>query len=352
MAERTGGEDRYGTAALVAAQVVAALRAGGSAPGGVLLASGEDAPGGIDALSASFLAGHLSAPLLLTARGGLPAPTAAALRDLLPGLPRDASGTPVVHVMGGPAVVPADVVRAVEALGARTVRVAGDDRYGTAAAAAAIGAPSARTYALVGASGGTSAQRTAIIASGTNPADALSAGPLACAARVPLLLTARDSLPDATRTALRSMAVRQVVTLGGPAAIGTAVLDALDAMGLAVLPVRGADRFDTSAVLLALACAPQLDSGAEDGEVGGFGIPFDSATTGYLANGARFPDALACGPLAGLARRPLFVTGPDALADATRSVLPGTGVRSLVGVGRSGALPDAVLDAAVGALAR
>ena len=78
MADRTGGEDRYATAALVAAQVVAVLRAQGTPPGGVLLASGEDASGGIDALSASFLAGHLSAPLLLTARGSLPAPTAAA----------------------------------------------------------------------------------------------------------------------------------------------------------------------------------------------------------------------------------------------------------------------------------
>ncbi|MBC3762887.1 cell wall-binding repeat-containing protein [Quadrisphaera oryzae] len=348
MADRTGGEDRYATAALVAAQVVAVLRAAGTPPGGVLLASGEDASGGIDALSASFLAGHLSAPLLLTARGSLPAPTAAALRDLLPALP----GGPVVHVMGGPAVVAPDVERAVTALGARVVRVAGDDRYGTAAAAAALGAPSARAHALVGGPSGASPQRTAILASGTSPADALAAGPLACAARVPLLLTARDALPEATRTALSSLQVRQVVTLGGPAAIGTAVLDALDALGLAVLPVRGSDRFDTAAVLLALACAPPLDSTAEDGDVGGFGTGFDTAASGYLANGTRFPDALACGPLAGLSGRPLFLTGPDALSDATRALLPGTAARSLVGVGRSGALPDAVLDAAVAVLPR
>ncbi|MGQ7295006.1 cell wall-binding repeat-containing protein [Quadrisphaera sp. KR29] len=347
---RTGGDDRYGTAALLAAEVVSVLREDGRAPGGVLLASGEDASGGIDALAASFLAGHLQAPLLLTARSALPAPTAAALRDLLPSLPSGGGG-PVVHVMGGTAVVTPDVQRAVEALGARVVRVAGDDRYATAAAAARLGAASARTWALVGGTGG-GAQRTALLASGTNPADALSAGPLACAAGVPLLLTRREALPDPTRAALRELGVRQVVTLGGSAAISTAVLDALDAMGLVVLPVRGADRFDTSALLLALACAPPLDGSAAEGAVGGFGIGFEAATTGHLANGVRFPDALACGPLAGLARRPLLVTGPDALAEATRSVLPGTGVRTLVGVGRSGALPDAVLDAAVAALGR
>ncbi|PWJ53032.1 Putative cell wall binding repeat 2 [Quadrisphaera granulorum] len=350
MADRIGGDDRYATAALIATEVVSVLRAAGQTPGGVLLASGEDASGGIDALAASFLAGHLRAPLLLTARGALPAPTATALRDLLPRI-APTQGPPAVHVMGGTAVVTADVERAVAALGARVVRVAGDDRYATAAAAARLGASTAQTYALLGGGSG-GAKRTAILASGTNPADALSAGPLACAAGVPLLLTQRDALPDATRSALAELQVRQVVTLGGPAAIATSVLDALVGLGLSVLPVRGDDRFDTAAVLLALACAPQLDGTAKDDDVGGFGIPFDGATTGYLANGVRFPDALACGPLAGLARRPLFVTSPTALAEATRSVLPGTGVRSLIGVGRSGALPDAVLDAAVAVLPR
>ncbi len=344
---RIGGDDRFATAALLATEVVTALRAAGKAPGGVLLASGEDSSGGIDALAASFLAGHLSAPLLLTSRGSLPAATETALRGLLPQLP-----APVVHVMGGTAVVTPAVQAAVEALGARVVRVAGDDRYATAAAAARLGAASIRSYSLVADASGARARRTAVVASGTNPADALSAGPLACAAGVPLLLTPREALPAATRDALRDLSIGQVVTLGGPSAISTAVLDALDALGLPVLPVRGTDRFDTSAVLLSLAAAPELGSSARDGDVGGFGLPLDQAGTGYLANGVRFPDALACGPLAGLSRRPLLVTGPDALADATRSVLPGTAVRALVGVGRSGALPDAVLTAAQAATAR
>lgn len=339
--DRVGGEDRYATAALVAREVVSALAAAGTQPGGVLLASGEDAPGGIDALAASSLAGHLSAPLVLTQRSSLPPATAAVLRDLLPKLPSSGGG-PVVHVMGGTAVITADVERALAALGARVVRVAGDDRYATAAAAAKLAAPSAKSYALL--PGG--AQRTAVIASGTNPADALSAGPLVCAAKVPLLLTARDALPAATAAALAELGVKQVVTLGGSAAISTRVLDALAASGLAVLPVRGSDRFDTAAVLLSLACAPELGSSAKDGDVGGFGLPFDAATSGYLANGVRFPDALAAGPLAGLQRRPLFVTSPDALSPATASLLPGTAARSLVAVGGPSAVPQALLVAA------
>jgi putative cell wall-binding protein len=337
--DRVGGEDRYATAALIARELASGLTASGGAPGGVLLASGEDASGGIDALAASSLAGHLSAPVVLTQRASLPAVTQAVLRDLLGLLP---SSGRVVHVMGGTAVVTPDVQRAVEALGARVVRVAGDDRYATAAAAAKLAAPSAKSYALL--PGG--AQRTAVVASGTNPADALSAGPLAFAAKVPLLLTARDALPAVTASTLAELGVKQVVTLGGSAAISSRVLDALAAAGMAVLPVRGSDRFDTAAVLLSLACAPELGSSAKDGDVGGFGLPFDTAGSGYLANGVRFPDALAAGPLAGLQRRPLFVTAPEALSPATASLLPGTAARSLVAVGGPNAVPQAVLAAA------
>ncbi|SDQ10064.1 cell wall-binding repeat-containing protein [Quadrisphaera sp. DSM 44207] len=357
MSGRIGGGDRYATAALVAEAFAADLPAG--AVPGVVVASGEDAAGGIDALSATFLAGHVGAPVLLTARDRLPAPTRDAAAALLGGSGGGSGGGSsagagagagagrTVHVMGGPAVVADAVLDHLRELlpGAQVVRVQGGDRYATAAAAARLGAASIAPRALLA---GSPAARTALVASGTNPADGLSAGPLAYAGRVPLLLTARDALPDATRSALRDLGIAQVVVLGGSAVVSSRVLDALAADGLEVVVAAGATRYDTAAVLLALASAPQAGAGAATGPggVAGFGLGFADAAQGYLVNGVRFPDALASGPLAGSRQRPLYLTAPSGLSGETAGALAATATSSVTAIGLAGAVPDAVLEAA------
>ena len=333
--DRIGGQDRYGTAAAVSAEFA---RVAPMARGAVL-ATGEDVGQGVDALAGSFLAAHLGVPVLLTRRGELPGPTRAAL-DALLGSP--ATGA-TVHVMGGPAVVAEEVLDAVRATGASVVRVSGEDRYGTAAAAARIGASSIASAALLA---GVPAVRTALLAGGAATADGLSAGPLAFAGRVPLLLTARDELPGPTRDALRDLGIGQVVVLGGPSAVSSRVLDALVASGVRVVSVAGATRYDTAAVLTALASAPQLTGAAGEPDVGGFGLPFADASQGYLANGVRFPDALTAGPLAGRQLRPLFLTAPTALSPETAHVVAASAVGALTAVGLGAAVPDDVLAAA------
>jgi putative cell wall-binding protein len=347
-AGRLGGADRYETAALVAAAVEqAAGRAPGTTPA-VVVASGEDAAGGVDALAASFVAAHVGGPVLLTRRDAVPAATTAALAALLG---TEQSGAQVV-VMGGTGVVSEGVARALAAAGATVTRVAGDDRYATAAAAARAGAASIGSYALLAGNG---PARTAVLAGGLNPADGLSSGPLLHAAKVPLLLTQRDALPATTLGALRDLGITQVVAVGGSAAIGSGVFYALQAAGVRAVTVAGATRYDTAAVLMALASAPQLGGGgygtSASPDVGGFGLPFADATSGYLANGLRFPDALTCGPLAGTAGRPLFLTSPDGLSPETAGLLAAASASSLTGVGLGGALPDAVLAQAAAAAA-
>ncbi len=330
-ASRIGGTSRYDTAALLADEFVAVSP---SRPSSVIVASGEDAKQGIDALSASFLAGVLGAPVLLTAAGELPAPTADALARLRP----DA-----VHVMGGASVVSDTVLAAIAASGARVGRINGADRYDTAARAARLGASAIGSYALVAGEG---SRPTALLASGTNPADGLSAGPLAYAGRVPLLLTARDELPAPTSAALRDLGITQVVALGGRAAISARVLDGLEAAGVVTLTVPGASRFDTAAILLALASCPQAEQGQAPGSLGGFGLPFADAGSAYLANGERFPDALAAGAVAGAALRPLFLTSASTLPGETSGVIAATSARAMTAVGLAGAVGDAVLAAA------
>jgi hypothetical protein len=99
------------------------------------------------------------------------------------------------------------------------------DRYGTAARAAVEAFPGGATVA--------------VLASGEGFADALAAAPLAAFYDAPVLLTGRSSLPEVTRAALVELGVADVLVMGGPAAVGLEVTNALHG-GYQVSRVAGA----------------------------------------------------------------------------------------------------------------
>ena len=141
-----------------------------------------------DALAGVQLADAVDGPMLLTEPDRLVPALADELRRLAPS---------EVLVLGGPNAVSPDVV---DAIGARlpdaTVRrISGPDRYATAAA---IATTAIQRWEQ---SGATIADEV-LLASGLAFPDALAAGPYVAASHAPMLLTAPDHLPDATRDAL------------------------------------------------------------------------------------------------------------------------------------------------------
>jgi putative cell wall-binding protein len=193
-------------------------------------------------------------------------------------------------------------------LSAHVQRTSGRDRYDTAAQLAA------HDFAT--------GARNAVVASGHAFADALAAAPLAASLDAPVLLTAPDRLSDATAATLRRLGVRDVVLLGGAAAIAPAVEEELRALGLTTRRVSGRDRYETAAaVATAVAEAPE--------EV-------------VLVSGERFADALAAGAFAASRRVPLLLTPRDQLHAATRASL--AGVARVLLVGGPSAVSQAVED--------
>ena len=85
--------------------------------------------------------------------------------------------------------------------------LAGETQYETAAAEALAAYPSGCS--------------TAVVASGESYVDALSATGLAGALDCPILLTGRDSLPDAAADALSRLGVTRVVVVGGKAVVAS-----------------------------------------------------------------------------------------------------------------------------------
>jgi putative cell wall-binding protein/Tol biopolymer transport system component len=294
--ERISGADRYHTAVEVS-------RAAFAQPDAVLrvhLATGVAFP---DALAAGAAAAAVNGPVLLTPPDALPEVTRAELRRLQP---------QEVVIVGGAAAVSAEVEAEIatdEQIGASVRRVAGADRFETAAALA-------RSAFHEGAT-------TAYIATGASFADALAGVPAAGQDEAPLLLVTELGVPEVTAEALRELQVQRAVVLGGEAAVPQAVVDELRAIVADVTRIAGTDRFATSAAVSA-ASRPAAD-------------------TVYVATGQDYPDALAGGPAAATAAAPLLLVHDGGVPAGVRAELDRLDPARIVVLGGPARIPESVM---------
>ncbi|NLG23270.1 MAG: S8 family serine peptidase, partial [Actinomycetales bacterium] len=205
--ERIAGEDRYETAAQIAAQY----------PDGadtVYIVTGEEFA---DALTGAAPASEGRVPgTTLLDEDGSPAPVLLVKADRIPNATRAALDTVQPErlvVLGGEDAVSADVATELGAWG-QVDRIAGEDRYETAALLSELYPAGVDTVYV--ASGG----------SGNFP-DALAGAALAGHQGVPVLLTKSDHVPAVLAEALERLGAGEVVVLGGPDAVSEDVYAAL-----------------------------------------------------------------------------------------------------------------------------
>ncbi len=286
---RLQGADRYATAV-----AIARADAGSQQAPAAVLARGD---AHADALAGVPLAFHLGGPLLLSTPDHLTGVTADALRDLVqPG------GT--IHLLGGAAALDRAVADAVRDLGFRVSRHAGATRYDTAAAVAAqLPAPT-----------------SAVVASGLSFPDALAAAPAAAQHGQPILLTAPDRLPDATRRALQGL--DQVTVVGGTAVVSPEVVREVDTAAGTVRTLAGTDRYTTAVRILRA-------------------YELDTSTVG-VASGETFPDALVGALDAARRGTGLLLTPGHTLAQPTRAALQDLAPSAIRVYGGSAAVADGV----------
>jgi putative cell wall-binding protein len=180
--ERLAGDSRYETAARVSQRAFPSLEPL------VYVATGADYP---DALAGAAAAGRAGAPVLLVAPDRLPAATADELTRLQP---------QEVVVLGGPGAVSTRVEQQLAAYAPTVRRIAGEDRYATAAAIARAtpGRPDA-----------------VLLATGRGFADALAGGPAAAAANAPVLLVPGTCIPGPVHVEMKRHDYPPVTLLGG-----------------------------------------------------------------------------------------------------------------------------------------
>jgi putative cell wall-binding protein len=169
------------------------------------------------------------------------------------------------------------------------------------------------------------AATSAVIASGANFPDALSATALAKAKSTGVLLTDPNSLSGATQQALITDGpVTTVYIVGGPAAVSANVYNQIAALknsagnAINVIRVYGADRYATNA-------AVDLQAGVNLTTIGG--------NTAIVATGENFADALAVGPAIYQTGWPLILTPSADLNSTAKSTIAALGISNAVIVG-------------------
>ncbi len=296
---RLAGADRYATAAAISKA---------SFPSGApvaYLSTGSNFP---DALAGSVAAARAGGPLLLVTATGLPPATAAELARLKP--------TRIV-VLGAPAVVGDGVAAAARkyATSGSLTRLAGADRYATAAAISKASFPSGAPVAY--------------LSTGSNFPDALAGSVAAARAGGPLLLVTATGLPPATAAELARLKPTRIVVLGAPAVVGDGVAAAARkyATSGSLTRLAGADRYATAAAI----SKASFPSGAP---------------VAYLSTGSNFPDALAGSVAAARAGGPLLLVTATGLPPATAAELARLKPTRIVVLGAPAVVGDGVAAAA------
>lgn len=170
-------------------------------------------------------------------------------------------------------------------------RLGGADRYATSVAIAKEAFPAGSEWAIV--------------ATGNNFPDALSASAMAGVLQCPIILTTTDTLQADAKSALASLKVKKVAIVGGEAAVSAAVADEIKAMGIETVRTAGADRIETSVkVLESVADTKTIDSVA-------------------IATGTNYPDALSVGPWSFRHGTPILLVGDDGQLTADEIALIG-----------------------------
>ncbi len=257
---RLSGESRIDTMSAIS-------NAGFESSDTVIVASAGNFP---DALSATALAGYYQCPILLTNTDSLDLQTATEITRL------KASN---VIVVGGEAGVSQTAMSQIEGVsGVNSVeRISGDNRFETSELIYEQGNK-------VGA-WDKSETKTAIIASGTGFADALSMSPYAYANGAPIFLAdASGSLTVETSKLIRDGKFDQAIVAGGEGVVSATTESYLKTMigEDKVTRLSGGTRYDTSAKIVSW-CIEQ-------------GMSYEGLA---IASGENFPDALSGGALCG-----------------------------------------------------
>jgi len=217
---RLSGNNRYETA------VETALAEFPEGAENVIIARGDgpgDDPNVVDGLAGGYLAGVKDAPILLTRQDSLPDEIGNAIEEL---------GANKAYILGGDVAVSEEVQTEIKDLDVESERIAGTNRFDTAAEIAGEGE---------------NPVDTAFIVNGFALADSMVAGAASVEEEYPILLVEDDSVPGDTAEAIANLGIDNIYIVGGDTVVSDQVKNELAGMVTGFVErLAGDDRYETS----------------------------------------------------------------------------------------------------------
>ncbi len=190
-----------------------------------------------------------------------------------------------------------------------TGRIAGEDRYQTAAAISQNGWKTA-DYA--------------VLARGDNYADALCAGTLAMQYGGPILLTNPKSLNDVTLNEIKRLGVKHLVIVGGFGAVSQDIENKLKASGITdIQRIYGNNRYETSVKI-----AEKIDANTEV----------------VLATGEDYPDALSVSAIAAKLGMPILLTPSNSIPPSVSGYIKEKAISKTYLIGGTSVISSAIQE--------
>ncbi|HVJ49296.1 cell wall-binding repeat-containing protein, partial [Desulfitobacterium sp.] len=178
------------------------------------------------------------------------------------------------------------------------------DRYLTAVAVSQSGWPQGAT--------------TAVLTTGENYPDALSAAPLAGKYQAPLLLVGPSGLSPETASELKRLNTKKVYIVGGTGVIPSSVESQLSLIGITSTRLAGQDRYDTALEVAKVVGTTQ-------------GV--------FVTSGMNFADALSVAPIAAGQGMPILLVPNDDLTQNEKTYLAKAKLKRSVLVGGDAEIP-------------
>lgn len=161
----------------------------------------------------------------------------------------------------------------------------------------------------------------AIIATGLNFPDALSATPLAQKYHAPLLLSDKYKLPSSVEKELKRLGVKKVILVGGQGVLSTTLENYIKKLGISVLRITGNHRYET-----AVNIAKHIGN---NGEI-------------VVATGENFADALSMAPVAANLQIPIVLVQKNTTPKVVQTYLKGKKIVKSYVIGGTGVISSGV----------
>lgn len=191
-----------------------------------------------------------------------------------------------------------------------TTRLGGSNRYETSVVISKANWKDTSTYA--------------ILASGNDFPDGLSAAALAKKYSAPVLLTDKNSIPESVLSELSRLHVTKVIITGGVGVISQSVEKKLNTLGITTERIGGKDRYETSIKV------------AE--KVG------NSTGAAIVVNGYQWTDALSVSSIAAKKNIPIILTDKNTLPDSVKTYITNNKVSKVYVLGDTDMISDKVVS--------